>query len=139
MTATATAAYNFTLSVSTSITGTYYEIPATSGSLERSSEVIDVTDTTNAGYHARILGLLDASVSSEAFWAATDNALDAIEAAYEGRSDLWVKVLPDGIVGNGKKMPVVVESYSIPLDLGAAITQSISFQSNGPLVADDAT
>lgn len=132
------AGYSYTISVSTSSGGTYYEISSQSGSFDRTADVLDDTDTTNAGYHTRLLGLLDSACNVEAHWAASNSALSAIETAYEGRSALWVKVLPDGQASNGKKFPVVVESYNMSLDVTGLVTLSVSFQGNGAVVADDA-
>ena len=132
------AGYSYTILVSTSEDGTYYEIPSQNGSFNRTSDVLDDTDTTNAGYHTRLIGLLDSACSVEAIWKSSDSALSAIETSYEGRSALWVKVLPDNVAGNGKKFPVVVENYNQSLDITGLITMSVSFQGMGAVIADDA-
>ncbi len=133
-----TAAYNYTISVSTTSSGTYYEIESQNGTFNRTADVLDDTNTTNAGYHTRLLGLLDSAANVEALWQATDNALSAIESAYENRTALYVKILPDGVAGNGKKFPVVVENYNLSLDVTGLCTLSVSFQGNGAVTADDA-
>jgi hypothetical protein len=133
-----TAGYNFEISVSTSASGVYSEIPSTNGTFNRTSDVLDDTDTTNAGYHTRLLGLLDSACSAEANWSATDTALLAIESAYENRTALFVKILPDGVAGNGKKFPVVVENFNTSMDVTGLVTVSVSFQGNGAVTADDA-
>ena len=132
------AGYSYTISVSTSEDGTYYEILSQNGSFNRTADVLDDTDTGNAGYHTRLLGLLDSACNVEAHWSDSDNALSAIETAYEGRSALWVKVLPDGQSSNGKKFPVVVENMNMSLDVTGLVTYAISFQGNGAVIADDA-
>lgn len=132
------AGYSYTISVSTSEDGTYYEILSQNGSFNRTADVLDDTDTGNAGYHTRLLGLLDAACNVEAHWAASNSALSAIETAYENRSALWVKVLPDGQASNGKKFPVVVENYNMSLDVTGLVTLSVSLQGNGAVIADDA-
>jgi predicted secreted protein len=132
------AGYNYTISVSTAQSGTYYEIASQNGSFNRTADVLDDTDTTNAGYHTRLLGLLDSACTAEAHWSASDNALSAIESAYENRTALWVKILPDGQASNGKKFPVVVENYNMSLDVTGLVTLSASFQGNGAVIADDA-
>ena len=132
------AGYNYTVSVSTTQSGTYNEIPSSNGTFNRTADVLDVTDTTNAGYHTRLLNLLDSACNDSANWDAANAALLAIESAYENRTALWVNVLPDGVAGNGKKFPVVVENYSIPLDVTSSTKVDISFQGAGAVVADDA-
>lgn len=132
------AGYNYTVSVSTTQSGTYNEIPSSNGTFNRTADVLDVTDTTNVGYHTRLLNLLDSACNVSANWDAANAALLAIESAYENRTALWVKVLPDGVAGNGKKFPVVVENYSIPLDVTSSTKVDISFQGAGAVVADDA-
>ena len=132
------AGYKYTISVSTSQSGTYNEISNSNGTFNRTADVLDDTDTTNVGYHTRLLGLLDSACNVSANWDASNAALLAIESAYENRTALWVKVLPDDVAGNGKKFPVVVENYSIPLDLTSLIKVDISFQGAGAVVADDA-
>jgi len=132
------AGYNYTVSVSTSQSGTYNEIPSSNGTFNRTADVLDVTDTTNVGYHTRLLNLLDSACSVSANWDATNTALLAVESAFENSTTLWVKVLPDGVAGNGKKFPVVVENYSIPLDVTSSSKVDVSFQGAGAVIADDA-
>jgi len=135
----ATAGYNYTISVSTSKTGTFNEIPSSTGTFNRTANILDVTDTTNAGFNQRLVGLLDTACSVEANWSASDTALTAIESCYDNRTELWVKVLPDNVAGNGKKFKVVVENFNISLDVNSQITVSASFQATGEVFADDAT
>jgi hypothetical protein len=135
----ATAGYQFTISVSTSKTGTFSEIPSSTGSFNRTADVLDTTDTTNAGFHQRLINLLDTAASVEANWSSSDTALTAIESAFDNRTELWVKVLPDNVAGNGKKFQVVVENFNVSLDVNSQITVSVSFQGTGAVFADDAT
>lgn len=131
------AGYSFTVSVSTTEDGTYSEIPAKTAGFNRTSNVLDDTDTSNAGYISRLVGLLDTACNVEANWAASNTALSAIETAYEGRSELWVKVLPNGTAGSGKKFSVVVENYNTSLDVAGLVTVSASFQGKAAPVADN--
>tara|TARA_Y100000004_G_scaffold147002_1_gene168025 strand:+ start:352 stop:762 length:411 start_codon:yes stop_codon:yes gene_type:complete len=133
-----TAGYSYTISVCATVDGTYQEIKSQNGTFNRTADVLDDTDTTNAGYHTRLLGLLDSACSVEAHWAASDSALSIIETAYENRSACFVKVLPDGQAGNGKRFPVVIENYNTSLDVTGLATVSISFQGNGAVTADNA-
>jgi len=135
----ATAGYNYTISVSTSKTGTFSEIPSSTASYNPTRNILDVTDTTNAGYVQRIYNLKDTSVSCEANWSASDTALTAIKSAYDNGTDLWVKVLPDNVTGNGYKFKALVENFNISLDVNSQITVSVSFQGTGEVFADDAT
>lgn len=132
------AGYVYTLSVSTTEDGTYNELPSMSASFNRTADVLDSTDTTNAGYHQRLLGLLDAACNGEVNWAAADTALTAVETAFTGRSELWVKILPNNVAGAGHKFPVVVESYNIDVSVTDLVKVSVSFQGTGAVIADDA-
>ena len=135
----ATAGYNYTISVSTSKTGTFSEIPSSTGTFNRTANILDVTNTTNAGFNERLVGLLDSACSVEANWSASDTALTAIKSAYDNGTDLWVKVLPDNVTGNGYKFKALVENFNISLDVNSQITVSVSFQGTGEVFADDAT
>ena len=131
------AAYGYTISVSTTQSGTYNEILSSTGSFNRTADVLDDTDTTNAGFHTRLLGLLDTACSVEANWSASNAAQAAIQSAFENRTALWVKVMPDTVAGNGKKFPVVVENFNIALDVNALVKLSVSFQGAGAVIADN--
>lgn len=133
-----TAGYSYTISVCATAGGAYQEVKSQNGTFNRTADVLDDTDTTNAGYHTRLLGLLDSACSVEAHWDASDLALGIIETAYEGRDVMYVKILPDGQAGNGKKLPVVVENINLSLDVTGLVTHSISFQGAGAVTADDA-
>jgi predicted secreted protein len=134
----ATAGYNFTVSVSATSGGTYSEVPSTDGSFNRTRNILDVTDTSNAGFQQRLAGLADTALSTEANWSASDTALSVIETAYENGSTMYVKFLPDNVAGNGYKVPVLVENFSISSPVGDKISVSVSFQGNGAVTADDA-
>jgi hypothetical protein len=133
----ATAGYNFTISVSATSGGTYSEVPSTDGSFNRTRSILDVTDTSNAGFQQRLAGLADTALSTEANWSASDTALSVIETAYENGSIMYVKFLPDGVAGNGKKIPVLVENFSISSPVGDKISVSVSFQGTGEPTADN--
>lgn len=133
-----TAGKNFKISVCATAGGSYQEIKAQNGSFNRTADILDSTDTTNAGFHTRIQNLLDSACQVEANWAASDAALAIIEDSYENGSALFVKILPDGQVGNGKKLPVIVENFNKSLDVNSLITASVSLQGNGAVTADNA-
>lgn len=132
------AGFNFTISVGATQSGPFFEIPSSTGALNRTGDVLDDTDTTNAGFHTRLIGLLDSVANADFNFKVADSAIDLIESAYENRTELWVKVLPDGIATNGKKFPVVVESFNITLAVTDLVTMSAAFQGTGPILADDA-
>ena len=134
----ATAGYNFTISVSATIDGTYSEVPATDGSFNRTRNILDRTDTTNSGFQQRLAGLADTALSTEANWSASDTALGVIETAYESGDTMYVKFLPDSVAGNGYKVPVIVENFSISSPVSDKISVSISFQGNGEPQVDNA-
>tara|TARA_R110000868_G_scaffold33755_8_gene122248 strand:- start:3021 stop:3434 length:414 start_codon:yes stop_codon:yes gene_type:complete len=136
---TAIAGYSHSLLVATSKSGTYSELYVNSDSFDRAADILDVTDTGNVGYHSRIVGLKDSSFSAEGFWRTGDTGQDIVEAAYENNTELWIKVLPDNIAGNGKKAQVVVESFNMSLDVTSPATFSASLQGTGAVFADDAT
>lgn len=132
------AGFNFTILVATTKAGTYSELSSNTGEFNRSADVLDDTDTTNAGYHTRLLGLLDTAASTETNWAASQTALDLVESAFENRTELWFKVLPNGVTSEGKKMEVVVENISESFDVTGLVKTSYSFQGKGVVFADDA-
>ena len=134
----ATAGYGFKILVSATSGGTYSEVPSTDGSFNRTRNIIETTDTSNAGFAQRLPGLLDTAISTEANWSASDTALSVIETAYENGSTMYVKFLPDNVAGNGYKVPVLVENFSISSPVGDKISVSVSFQGNGAVTADDA-
>jgi len=134
----ATAGYSFKIFVSATSGGTYSEVPATDGSFNRSRDIKDITDTTNPGYQQRLAGLADTALSTEANWSASDTALGVIETAYENGNTMYVKFMPDGVAGNGYKVPVIVENFSISSPVSDKISVSISFQGNGQPQVDNA-
>lgn len=133
----ATAGYNFTISVSATSGGTYSEVPSTDGSFNRTRNILEVTDTSNSEYIQRLAGLADTALSTEANWSASDTALGVIETAYENGAIMYVKFLPDGVAGNGKKIPVIVENISISSPIGDKVSVSVSFQGTGEPTADN--
>ena len=134
-----TAGYVFTISVATTKAGTYNELKSKTGSFSRSSDVLDDTNTSNVGFHTRLQGLLDSACSTEVVWESGDTAIDRIESAMENRSELWVKILPDGVSGNGKKFQCVVENINMDLDVSTSVPISYSLQGTGAIFADDAS
>jgi predicted secreted protein len=134
----ATAGYSFKIFVSATSGGTYSEVPATDGSFNRSRDIKDITDTTNPGYQQRLAGLADTALSTEANWSASDTALGVIETAYENGNTMYVKFMPDGVAGNGYKVPVIVENFSISSPVSDKISVSVSFQGNGEPQVDNA-
>jgi predicted secreted protein len=132
------AAYVFTVSVCATEGGTYQECDATSESMERLADLLDSTTTANAGYRTRLAGLLDSSITIETNWAASNAAKTILEAGYEGRSTVYVKVLPNNTTGEGKRFPALVESISESADISGLVTHSFSLQGNGAVVADNA-
>lgn len=130
-----TAAYAKKLKVSTN-QSTWYDVATTSPSLDLAGEVLDDTDlASNAGFRSKVLGLHDWSVSGDANWAASNNALGAIRTAKLNRSALYIQYLPDGTVGNGFQGEVVVESFNMSGEVGGLETVSFTLQGKGALGA----
>jgi len=129
---------NFIASVATSSSGTFYELPAVSadGSFVRS--IFEATNTTNAGYIQRAYGLADTSFSIECTFETSNTAYTTLKTAWTDGSELWLKLIPTGTTGEGKKVQVLVENYSEKADVGALVTVSISLQGTGAPVADNA-
>jgi TP901-1 family phage major tail protein len=134
----ATAGYGFKILVSATSGGTYSEVPSTDGSFNRTRNIIETTDTSNAGFAQRLPGLLDTAISTEANWSASDTALGVIETAFENGDTMYVKFLPDNVAGNGYKVPVIVENFSISSPISDKLSVSISFQGNGQPQVDNA-
>lgn len=119
-----------------SATGVWSEIPAVSGNLNAGGEVLDITELSMAhGFHERILGLRDWSVSMNCKWTASNTALDFIRAAWTSRSDIDIQFLPAGVVGSGWEGTCVVESFVINTDVAGDVSVDISLQGDGALGA----
>ena len=134
-----TAGYSFIYSVATTINGTYSEIAAVTADLNMSTDIATITDTSNAGYVLRLPGLNDTASSCEANLDVSNTAYGHITTARTNRTDLFLKVVPDGVTGNGFKLPVVVENITFGgMSMSGPLTYSVSFQGNGAVVADNA-
>ena len=136
-----TAAYAKKVQVSANGNDNWLDVPATSPSLELSSEVLDNTDlATNAGYRTRILGLHDWSISCDSNFTSGNAALTLIRNALTTRSVLHARYLPKGAADNaaialGFKGPVVVENFNLTGEVGGLETVAITLQANGALAA----
>ena len=104
---------------------TYYDLPATSPSLEIAGDVIDDTDlATNEGFRSRVHGLLDWSASADSYLkkltgtAAIDNAsgataLQIVRSAKLNRESIYYQYLPTGVEDEtGLKGRAIVETVS---------------------------
>lgn len=112
----------------------YYDLPATTASLNWAGDVLDDTDmATNQGYRSRIYGLKDWNVSATSNWAPGQQGFDVLLDAWQNRTEVWVKYLPDGTDASGFKGKAVVETFSLSGDVGGLETVEISLQAAGPL------
>jgi predicted secreted protein len=97
------------ISVATTSGGSYSILDGISGfGMSRKGNSIDIT-LIGADYIERMAGLKDASYSLSGFYLPADTGQGMIETSWMDRSDLFVKVLPDGT--NGFIQQVVVDSF----------------------------
>ena len=141
------ASYNKKVQISDDEGANWYDIPATSPSLEIGGDILDNTElATNAGYRTRIYGLHDWSSSADSNFTAltgdatTDaqsgaKALIVIRNAKLNRTRLMYRYLPTGSTtdGTGLQGGVVVENYGSSGEVGGLETVSISLQADGPV------
>ena len=136
-----TAAYSKKVQVSANGTSDWLDVPATSPSLEMSSEVLDDTDlATNVGYRTRVLGLHDWSISCDSNYTSGNAGLTLIRNAFMNRTALYARYLPNGAADNaaialGFKGAVVVENFNLSGETAGLETAAITLQGNGALAA----
>lgn len=143
------AAYNKKIRISADDGATWYDLPATSPSLEIGGDVLDDTDlATNAGYRSRCYGLHDWSANADSNYkpvtgtplvdaASGATALLLCRNAKLNRTGLKLRYLPTGSDedGTGLEGDVLVESFGGSGEVGGLETVSISLQANGLLAA----
>jgi hypothetical protein len=134
---------NLIASVSSTLTGTYSELPIKSMDLERIVDLKDDTDSTNDGYMSRIVGLKDTSFSVEINWSPSNTARTTLmtalnAAAGSTTSYIYIKVIPDGVTGNGIKFKALIENNKQGATVSDAITESFSFKGVAAPVLDNA-
>lgn len=113
---------------------TYYDLPATTASLNWGGDVLEDTDmATNQGYRSRIYGLKDWSLSATSNWAPGFQGFDLLLEAWQNRTPVWVKYLPNGQDDSGFKGKAIVETFNLSGDVGGLETVEISLQAAGPL------
>ena len=112
----------------------YYDLPATTASLNWGGDVLDDTDmATNDGYRSRIYCLKDWSVSATSNWAPGNDGFDLLIDAWQNRTEVYVKYLPNGQDASGFKGKAIVETFNLSGDVGGLETVEISLQAAGPL------
>ena len=141
------AAYTKKIRISADGGTTWFDLPATSPSLEIGGEILD--DTTlanNEGYRSRCYGLHDWSASADSNYKvitgtqATDDAsgataLNLALSAKLNRTPLLLRYLPTGsdTDGTGLQGEVLVETFSFAGEVGGLETRAISLQANGAI------
>jgi predicted secreted protein len=141
------AAYKKKVQVSADAGITFYDLPATSPSLEIAGDVIDDTDlASNEGYRTSCQGLNDWSSSADSnFKPLTGNVPNDTASGAKGlslvlnakvtRGQLVYRYLPTGVDddGTGLQGIVIVETFSFAGEIGGLETISISLKPAGPL------
>lgn len=128
------AAWQKKVKVSATEGGTYYDLPATTSSLNDGVEMLDDTNMAqDAGYRSRIYGLSDWSVSATSNFEPGNDAFNTVKTAKTNKTAVWVKYLPDGT--NGFEGKALVETFNMSGDVGALETVEISLQAAGALAA----
>lgn len=134
------ASFEKVVSISTSSTGTYSQIPASDMGLNREGDLLDDTDLTSSGTRSRILGLRDWSVSGTVNFS-TVSGYTKIKDAYDNRDTLWVRYLPAGssLSSMGYHGEVQVENDNLSGGVGDLEQSDVSLQATGPLMATSST
>jgi len=93
--------------------------------LNRSGEVIDMTDKNSAGWKENAAGFKEWSVDCDGFYVTTDTAFTALETAYENGTQVEIKVAKTaGISYIGY---AIITDFPVELPYDDAMTYSISF------------
>lgn len=113
---------------------TYYDVPATSSSLNAGGDLLDDTNlANNAGYRSRIYGLNDWSVDITADYDGADQAIQVLRTAKLNKTKVYVKYLPDGSTGfSGQGL---VEKFNLSGEVGGKEEVSITIQGDDALSA----
>lgn len=122
----ASAGFNATIEVSVD-DSTYNDIGianTVSGNLQ--AAMLEITSFGD-GAIKRIAGLFDTPVTVSGHYDDGDTGQAAIRSALTGRTQLYVRYLPDGT--NGFKVLCLVESYEFGSGVSDTNTFSVSFQS----------
>lgn len=109
----------------------YSDLPLNSPSLNDALNMLDLTDLSNssAGNKTRGYGLRDWSISGEGNYTGANAAISILRTAFNNRTAVYVKFLPDG--STGKKGQVLVENINISLPVDDKTTFSVSLQGTG--------
>ena len=98
---------------------------AKDGTLNRTSAIHDDTDISNVGYHTKIYGIHDVSLSLSRWDDLTHSFTDVINA----RTPIVIEIAPSS--SKSYRGWFVSESSGQNLDLNALIDESLSFQLDG--------
>ena len=98
---------------------------AKEGSLNRTSAIYDDTDISNAGYHTKVSGVHDASITMSRWDDLTYTFTDVIEA----RTPVVIEFAPSS--AKSYRGWFVSDSSGQTLDINALIDESLSFQLDG--------
>ncbi len=111
------------------VSGDYMPMAEVAGakdaSLNRTSAILDDTDTGNTGYHTKVSGLHDASVTLGRFDDITHTFTDILN----NRTPIVIEIAPT--TNKSYRGWFISESSGQNLDLNALIDESITFQLDG--------
>lgn len=114
---------------------TFTQVDANESTITISREVIDVTTLGGSGWHDRIYGIKDWSVSLPNLWQSGGAVSALIRNSILNGTDLYIRIDVDGTSSNRFSGKVIYEGIEIGLNLSDAVSTSGTLQGNGELTA----
>jgi len=109
-------------------------LPAQTASLPQLADVLDDTDFDTVGWHSRLLGLQDWSISANLVYTEALTGLTDLLDAWQNKTQLLARYLPDGAtLSLGYKGLVYVQNLNINSDVGGLLTLDCTLVSAGAL------
>jgi predicted secreted protein len=123
----AIAGYNKAVSIKTTGSSVYLNVPGTKIGFNIGATLLDITDYTSTGWTARIAGLKDYSISGDAIYDTTITAVNTLFSAFLAGTTLDFKYLPNGTRGfHGQAL---VQNFNMSGDVNGVETFSFTLQS----------
>jgi predicted secreted protein len=106
----------------------WIEIPATSGDLQMSANMLDDTNFTSTGWTSRVAGLKTFSISGNAVYDTSNTAITALSARFLDGAKMKFRYDPAG-TSHGFSGTVIVENFSLSGGVNDLSQISFSLQS----------
>lgn len=125
------AAFNKVLTIRSTGSSVNLELPATNATLTLANDLLDDTDMSSTGFRSKTLGLADWSVSAPSNFDVSNSALVVARQAWQNRTRVVVRYLPNGV--KGFQGTAYVETYTLSGDVGGLETVDINLQADSAL------